>query len=77
MLKVIKSLLGGGNDVLVVPSKLTNQEIREALFALARAVTTQVNLRLYSRLNVVQSTMTSRLRYFVRMNPAIFLVSKV
>ena len=30
----------GGNDVPVVPLELTNREIREAMLALARAVTT-------------------------------------
>ena len=29
------------------------------------------------RENIVKSTMTSRLRYFMRMNPSIFLVFKV
>ncbi len=38
---------------------------------------TQVNLSLVTRMNVVESTMTSRLKDIVRMNPPIFLVSKV
>ena len=59
----------------IVHPDLTNQEIREAFLALARAVTTQVNLSMVLR--VVESTMTSRLRDFMRMNPPIFLRSKV
>ena len=65
--------MGGGDDV----SKLINRDIREAFLALARSVTTQVNLSVVPRVNVVESTMTSRLRDLVRMNPPIFLVSKV
>ena len=38
-------------------------------------MTTQVNLSMVPR--VVERTMTSRLRYFVKINPPIFLVSKV
>ena len=44
---------------------------------LALAVTIQVNLSMVRRVNVVESTMTSRLRDFVRMNSSIFLGSKV
>ena len=40
-------------------------------------MTTQVNLSMVPRVNVVESTMTSRLIYFVRMNSPIFLSSKV
>ena len=40
-------------------------------------MTTQVNLSMVPRANVVESTMTSRLIDFVRMNPPIFLVSNV
>ena len=36
-------------------------------------MTTQVNLSMVSRVNLVENTMTSRLRDFVRMNPPIFL----
>ena len=35
-------------------------------------MTTQVNLSMVPRANVVESTMKSRLRDFVRMNPLIF-----
>ena len=37
----------------------------------------QVNFSLKPRVNVVESTMTSRLRDFIRMNPPIFLGFKV
>ena len=40
-------------------------------------MTTQVNLNLMPRVKFAESTMTSRLRYFMRMNPPIFLGSKV
>ena len=40
-------------------------------------LTTEVNLRMGPRLNDVRRTMTSRLRDVVRMNPPIFLGSKV
>ena len=65
--------MGGGDD----PQELINRNIRESLLALARAMTTHVNLSMVPRANVVESTMTSRLREFVRMNPHIFLGSKV
>ena len=68
---------GQGNDVLVVPPKMTNGEIREALLTLARDLTTHVNMDVAPRVNVVENTMASRLRDFVRMNPPIFLGSKV
>ena len=47
----------------------------EDLISIARAVTVKTNLNMMPR--VVESTMTSRLRDFVRMNPPIFLGSKV
>ena len=40
-------------------------------------MTTHVNRGVETRVNVMESTMTSRLRDFVRMNPPIFLGSKV
>ena len=66
-----------GNDVLVVPPEMTNWEIREALLALARYMSTHVNLSVEPRDNVMKSTITPRLNDFVRMNPTIFLGSKV
>ena len=39
----------------------------------AEAMTTQINLSMATRVNVVESTMTYRLRYFVRINSPIFL----
>ena len=56
---------------------MSNRDIRESFIAVARAVTTQINFSLEPRVNVVESTMTSRLRYLFRMNPPIFLGSKV
>ena len=67
----------GGNEVSVIHPDITNQEIREALRDLAQAVTTQLNLSIVPSSNVVESTMTSLLRDFVRISPLIFLVSKV
>ena len=66
-----------GHEVLEVHSELSNRENKEALIALAQSVTTQINLSMVSRVNVVESTMTSRLRYFVRINPPIFHGSKL
>ena len=61
----------------MVPPELSNSDIIESLLALARAVSTQVNLNMVPRVNVVEKTMASRLRDFLRMNPHIFLVFKV
>ena len=55
---------------------MTNREIREDLLKLARALTTHMNMGIMSRVNVVESTMTSRLRDFVKMNPLTFFGSK-
>ena len=51
---------------------LTNQEIREALVALAQTVTIQINFIMVPW--VVENTITSSMRVFVRMNPPIFLL---
>ena len=56
---------------------MSNGEIKEALLTLARAMITQVNRDIGPGMNVMESTMTSRLRDFVRMNPPIFLDYKV
>lgn len=42
----------GGNDFPVVPPELSNSDIREALLALARDITTQANLNMVPRVNV-------------------------
>ena len=68
---------GEGNDVPVVPPDMTNGEIRETLLALARAMITNVNRSVEPRVNAIESTITPSLREFLRMNPHIFLVSKV
>ena len=66
-----------GNVVLVVPPEMTNGDFREALVVLSRSMTTHVNRGIDPRVNVVEITMTSRSRYFVRINPPTFLGSKV
>ena len=55
--------------------EISNRDIREALIAIARAMTLQANLNMMPR--VVERTMTYRLRDFVRMNPPIFLGPKL
>ena len=40
-------------------------------------MTTKVNWSMVPKMNVVESSMTSRLRDYVRMNPLIFIFSKV
>ena len=67
----------GGNEVPEVHPELTNREIREDLVTLDQAVTTQINLSIVPRVNVVERTITSRLIDFVRINPPIYFVSKV
>ena len=67
----------GGNYVPVVPPEITNVEIREALLAIYRALSTHVIMGIEPRVKVVEITMTSRLRDFVRMNSPIFLSSNV
>ena len=52
---------GGGNDVLVVPPRMTYREITEDLPTLARSSTTHVNMGIEPIVNVVEITMTSRL----------------
>ena len=66
-----------GNEVSVVPPDMTNGEIMEALFALAQVITTHVTRGVEPIVDALGSTMTSRLGYFVRMNPPLFLGSKV
>ena len=63
----------GGNDVPVLPLDMTNGKITESLLALDRAITTHVNKGFKPMVNVLESTMSSRLREFVMMNPPIFL----
>ncbi|XP_049368005.1 uncharacterized protein LOC125832861 [Solanum verrucosum] len=66
-----------GNEVLVVPLDMTNEEIRSAYLTLARAMMAQANRDVGTRVNANESTVALRLRDFVRMNPPIFLGSKV
>ena len=65
--------VGGGNVVLVAPPKWSNGDIRESFFSLSRAVTTQANLRMVPRVNVLEIIMMSMLRNFVKINRAMFL----
>ena len=69
-----------GDSILYVEGcievpEMSNREIREALIAIDRVVIMQANFNMMPR--VVENIMTSRLRYFVRMNPPIFLGSKL
>ena len=61
----------------MVPLDMTNEEIRGDLLILAPAIMSQPNRVVVSRVNTLESNMTSRLREFVRMNPLTFLCSKV
>ena len=65
---------GEGNEVPVVPPNMTNDEIREALLALAQFIATHVNRCVEPRVSSMENTMKSRLRYFLRINPPMFLV---
>ena len=51
--------------------------VRGALVALARTTTAKANRDVGPRVNFFESNMTSRLRYFVRINTPTFLGSKV
>ncbi|WMV24726.1 hypothetical protein MTR67_018111 [Solanum verrucosum] len=66
-----------GNQVLVDPQAMTNEEVRSALLMMAQAVTTQAqtNRDVEANVNPNVITMASRLRDFVRMNPPVFLGS--
>ena len=61
----------------MIPPDMSNGDIREALLTLALAMTTHVNGDNMHRVNALKSTMNSRLRYFFKMNPPIFLVHNV
>ena len=56
---------------------MSNGDIREACLTLARVMTTQVNIDIRPMVNAMESSMTSRLRGIVRMNPPTFFSSKV
>ena len=70
------SIRGKCNEVPVVPPNMTNEEIREDIFALARVIITHVTRGIDPREDALGSNMTSRLGDFVTMNPPIFLFSK-
>ena len=71
------SICGQGNDVPVSPPTITKGEIRESLLTLAQSVTTHVKWFIEPKVNAIESTITSKFRDFVRINPSIFLVYKV
>ncbi len=56
---------------------MTNGEIREACLTLDRDLTTDGNRGIEPRVIIVKTTMTSRFREYVRINPPIFLCYKV
>uniref|UniRef100_M1DM10 Uncharacterized protein n=1 Tax=Solanum tuberosum TaxID=4113 RepID=M1DM10_SOLTU len=56
------------NEVPVVSPDMTNKEIRTAFLTLAQTMMAQVNRDVGPRVIVNESTVTSRLRDFVRMN---------
>ena len=61
-----------GNQVLFFHPHMINRDFKEAILALARALITHLTRRIEPRVN---STMTSRLRDFVRMNPLVSFLS--
>ncbi|KAK4729681.1 hypothetical protein R3W88_022669 [Solanum pinnatisectum] len=56
---------------------MSNKEIRVAFLTLARPMLAQVNRDVRPRVNAIESTLASRLRDFVRMNPPIFIGSRI
>lgn len=50
-------IVGQRNEVLVVPLKLTNREIRQALLTIARQMMPQVTTDIGPRLNSLESSM--------------------
>ena len=61
----------------MVPEVMTNEKVREDILILARAMRSQEKRDVGPRLTSLESTMTSRLRDFVRISPLTFLGSKV
>ena len=56
---------------------MTNEDIKVVFLTLAGAMTAQDNRDVGPRMNARESTIASSLRHFVRMNPPIFLGSRV
>ena len=56
---------------------MANEDFRGSLVSLAQSMMSQVNRDVEPRINTLESTMNSRLREFVRMNPPTLLGSKV
>lgn len=70
-------IVGGGNDVPMVPLELNNREIRKALRNLARTMKTNVNWVSSPSVHSIKGSMTSRFRDIVRNNRPIFFGSNV
>ena len=62
-----------GTEVSIIPPYMINKDIRGALLYLDGAMTTQVNNDLGPVMDSLVSTLTSRLRDFVRINPSTFI----
>ena len=83
--QVPSQVQNAANDqVPVNPQAMTDGEVRVVLFQMvqgittqAQAITAQTNREIVLRENQNASTMASRLRDFMRMNPPIVLRSKV
>ena len=61
----------------MVPPYINNGDIKGPLLVVAQSMTTHMTRDIRPRLNTFETTMYSRLRDFVSMNPLIFLGSKV
>ena len=61
----------------MVPPYINNGDIKGPLLVVAQSMTTHMTRDIRPRLNTLETTMYSRLRDFVSMNPLIFLGSKV
>lgn len=59
----------------MVAPNMANAEIRVGVLALDRAVTAKVSMDVVDTDNSLESTMTCRLKEFLRMNPSIFIGS--
>ena len=66
----------GGNKVSVGPSFMANRDIRQTLLTLARAMTTQLNRDFGPRMKDIESSKSSRLKNYFRINHFFFFGSK-
>ena len=65
------------DQVPVNPPAMTDGEVRAALFQMTQTIMSQANRKVVPRENQHASIMVSRLKDFTRMNPPMFLGSKV